>query len=223
MFSPTRAHHHSKSFQEKRLQQADDDTLTDDGEPEQFVEINSRFRFSSPMKKKVSVKDFRQWLRRNQEWEQKHKQKVSRTKDLIDAQIDQAAQPRLFSKSVKLAEIAQMKESAQLREINNLLTGQSLSGHVAEESSRKIRVVAPDEVLSHRWSSQSLDEPEVLSVYDRLAIRGRIHTDKKRNAVPAPRSVSVLPNFPVLSLTPSLLSDRGRDRNPSPRPFSTDL
>jgi hypothetical protein len=189
MFSPTRAHHHSPAFQRRQQQeQLDNDSLSIDEMDYSLgggggVELNShlRLRSSSP-RKSVSASEFRQWLKKNKEWAETHHKKINQRKKSIDSQlVKESAKPRLISstKSVRLTEIAQKKESAQLSQINQLL-------RTNNESSDRGRAT-PEEEMFFEGGGGGADG--ILSVYDRLAIRGRIQADKRMNFTPPPRSV----------------------------------
>lgn len=113
---------------------------------------------------------------------------------------------RIFSKSIKLTEIAQMKESQQLRQMNQIIIEQQLTEetlnnihpmnnssssshyrHPSSERKKETRFMTPAEILHHHATTSNANG--ILDVYDRMAIRGRIFTEKKRNFTPPVRQV----------------------------------
>ena len=113
---------------------------------------------------------------------------------------------RIFSKSIKLTEIAQMKESQQLRQMNQIIIEQQLTEetlnnihpmnnsqssshyrHPSSERKKETRLMTPAEILHHHATTSNANG--ILDVYDRMAIRGRIFTEKKRNFTPPVRQV----------------------------------
>jgi hypothetical protein len=117
---------------------------------------------------------------------------------------------------VKLTEIAQMKESRQLRDINNSLFQQQMNEQLEEiynnkdqkETNnpgapvrRKTRLFTSTEILFNQMNSQQevsteQEQGKILDVYDRLAIRGRIQADARLNFTPPqPRRESFSPSI----------------------------
>ncbi len=93
MFSPSRAHHHSKKYQEAHGYSSSEDGSYVVDEHHQQSGKKVRYHSRSP-KRSTSMSEFKQWLKKNQEWERKHKQNVVRTKESIDHHLVNNAQPR---------------------------------------------------------------------------------------------------------------------------------
>jgi hypothetical protein len=107
MFSPSRAHHHSKSYRSNSPAASGgfNDTRSEidsyDGDHSYQQEgnsyLNHRYRSPSPLQprnKTVSISDFKQWLKKNKEWEAKHKQKVQTVKKSVNESLVKNSIPK---------------------------------------------------------------------------------------------------------------------------------
>ena len=227
--------------------------------------------------KTFSPNDFEKWVNNNNEWKQKNEKKLQKSLHDREKSIKSGAKPKITKLSVKLADIANMKQIPEVKSIlaiedNNtdispalykLLKGTSeelgitlnvlnssspfkrgkppRSNDKSEQSPRKIsdniqrrRMSSPaaltmnsnihsnklsDNVPQRRMSSPrrninrsmslSPTRSSQLSVYDRLATRGRMEAEKLRSWTPPPRTDSF---SPIISARSDRLAKARRER-----------
>ena len=214
--------------------------------------------------KTFSQNDFEKWLSTNDEWQQKHEKKVKKAIEDREKSVKATAKPKITKLSVKLADIANMKQiplskkylSIQNHDHNDeaisssllrLLKGTSeelgISLNVLNSASPKsvykskpnqsprraqrrfsdTSIVSPNNnnnrsstsprrsSISPRRSSLSLSprRSSDLSVYDRLAIRGRLDAEKRISWTPPPKTDSF---SPIISARSDRLARKRRER-----------
>lgn len=139
--------------------------------------------------------------------------KVEITKNVVAMKFASSSTPQITSKSQKLAESANMKESIRLRELEAELIA---SNEIPQEESEEVALIreynermytSKGRYRSPRRSSspphtpireskysedKNIDSSPLLDVYERLALRGKIAAEKNRSRTPPPINVRIL-------------------------------
>eukprot|EP01039_Chlorochromonas_danica_P001159 gene1159-1266_t len=172
-----------------------------------IASTKSTWRSSSPQwgevppGPRVPEEEFQQWLQQNEEWAQRSKIKISQAKVDAERTVKAQAKPRIYAKSVKLAELAQRKEAAQLSQSLLALSNQPPTGRQSRRprsaysspiaSLSPTRSVGSMNDVSSVWSVDNSH----LDVYGRLSLRGRVHAEKRRNWSPPKVEASFSPSI----------------------------
>lgn len=126
-----------------------------------------------------SQREIAEWLEGNQSWAAKAHSKVTQAQHATVDMFTSQAKPKIYAKSVKLAELAQMKEA------NKLVQSLHQSQRAASASPH------PATAAADLYSTTS--EPVKLDVYDRLSIRGRVFAEKRMHWTPPAVDASFSP------------------------------
>lgn len=217
---------------------------SDLGKTQQLYELFNK----STNTKTFSQNDFEKWINSNHEWKQKNEKKLQKNLKDREKSIKSDAKPKITKLSVKLADIANMKQipnSKNILTIENsdntdispsllkLLKGTSeelgITLNVLKSSSSPFktnksprpvnsnnihsdithkRISSPDGKIT-RSMSLSPKRSSELSVYDRLAIRGRMDAEKRRSWTPPPKTGSF---SPIISARSDRLARKRRER-----------
>jgi hypothetical protein len=203
--------------------------------------------------KTFSQNEFERWLRTNDQWKQKHEKKVKKAIEDREKSVKARAKPKIAKLSVKLADIANMKQipltkkylsiknhennddmvsSSLIRllkgtseelgitlNILNPLSPTSINKKKPNQSPRRNSFSgsspnadsnrSPRRASFHRSLSLSPARTSELSVYDRLAIRGRLDAEKRISWTPPPKTDSF---SPIISARSDRLAKKRRDR-----------
>jgi hypothetical protein len=212
------------------------------GKTQQLYELFNK----SNNTKTFSQNDFEKWINNNHKWKQKNEKKLQKNLQDREKLIKSESTPKITKLSVKLADIANMKQIPNTKNILaiensdntdispsllKLLKGTSeelgislnvlkssspykenkspRSKNKNDESPRHVSMISLTHrrgisISSHngkisRSMSLSPKRSSELSVYDRLAIRGRMDAEKRRSWTPPPKTDSFSPIIPARS------------------------